>query len=222
MASRSQNLRFPRQHAAAVRVVHGDGCAGLLADAGHGQPVRRNRSRHRDQSRHRHRAEEQPGRCPACRSSSGSSACWRFIRNRRPKSARPAQAILDALGLKEDDRTKPTIVSSQVIRRVDDHQTQLINRMRHGNMILAGQTLYIMECEPAGYAALAANEAEKAAEHQHVGSPHVRQLRPPVPGRRRARHRRRLPSRRGRNRRRDGQGSETTITTTIRLLRSCR
>jgi hypothetical protein len=72
-------------------------------------------------------------------------------------------AILDALELKEDDRTKPTIVSSQIIRRVDDHQTQLINRMRHGNMILADQTLYIMECEPAGYAALAANEAEKAA-----------------------------------------------------------
>jgi hypothetical protein len=73
------------------------------------------------------------------------------------------QAILDALGIKEVDRTKPTIASSQVIRRVDDHQTQLINRMRHGNMILAGQTLYIMEVEPAGYAALAANEAEKAA-----------------------------------------------------------
>jgi hypothetical protein len=73
------------------------------------------------------------------------------------------QAILDALGLAEEDRTKPTIASSQVIRRVDDHQTQLINRMRHGNMILAGQTLYIMEVEPAGYAALAANEAEKAA-----------------------------------------------------------
>ncbi|MFO0790240.1 MAG: hypothetical protein U0805_12375 [Pirellulales bacterium] len=74
------------------------------------------------------------------------------------------QAILDALGLQENDRTKPTIASSQVIRRVDDHQTQLINRMRHGNMILAGQTLYIMELEPAGYAALAANEAEKAAD----------------------------------------------------------
>ncbi len=73
------------------------------------------------------------------------------------------RAILAALELNEDDRTKPTIVSSQIIRRVDDHQTQLINRMRHGNMILAGQTLYIMECEPAGYAALAANEAEKAA-----------------------------------------------------------
>jgi hypothetical protein len=72
-------------------------------------------------------------------------------------------AILDALDLKEEDRTKPVIASSQVIRRLDDHQTQLINRMRHGNMILAGQTLYIMEVEPAGYAALAANEAEKAA-----------------------------------------------------------
>ncbi len=74
------------------------------------------------------------------------------------------QAILDALELVEEDRTKPRIASSQVIRRVDDHQTQLVNRMRHGNMIIAGQTLYVMEVEPAGYAALAANEAEKAAE----------------------------------------------------------
>jgi len=50
------------------------------------------------------------------------------------------------------------------VRHLDDHQTQLINRMRHGNMILAGQTLFILECEPAAYAALAANEAEKAAQ----------------------------------------------------------
>ena len=40
----------------------------------------------------------------------------------------------------------------------------LINRMRHGNLILAGQTLFVLECEPAAYAALAANEAEKAAD----------------------------------------------------------
>ncbi len=72
-------------------------------------------------------------------------------------------AILEALGVKEEDRIKPRVLSSQVIRCLDDHQTQLINRMRHGNMILAGQTLYVMECEPAAYAALAANEAEKAA-----------------------------------------------------------
>jgi hypothetical protein len=74
------------------------------------------------------------------------------------------KAILDALELKEEDRIRPRILSSQVIRRIDDHQTQLINRMRHGNMIVPGETLYVMELEPAAYAALAANEAEKAAE----------------------------------------------------------
>jgi hypothetical protein len=73
------------------------------------------------------------------------------------------RAILDALHLKEDDRIKPEIVSSQVIRNIHDYHTQLINRSRHGDMILPGQTLYVMEVAPAGYAALAANEAEKAA-----------------------------------------------------------
>src|SRR4051812_47883604 len=45
------------------------------------------------------------------------------------------RAILAALELKEEDRIKPVVVSSQVIRHVDDYQTQLINRQRHGNMI---------------------------------------------------------------------------------------
>ena len=73
------------------------------------------------------------------------------------------EAILEALEVTEDDRIKPRVVSSQIIRNIDAHQTQLINRLRHGQMILAGQTLYVLEVEPAGYAALAANEAEKAA-----------------------------------------------------------
>ncbi|MCA9923532.1 MAG: hypothetical protein KC419_09555 [Anaerolineales bacterium] len=72
-------------------------------------------------------------------------------------------AILEALGLHEEDRLKPSVVSSQIIRNIDPHQVQLINRMRHGHMILAGQTLYVMEVQPAAYAALAANEAEKRA-----------------------------------------------------------
>ena len=74
------------------------------------------------------------------------------------------RAILEAVDLTENDRWKPRVLSSQVVRRIDDHQTQLINRMRMGNMILGGQTLYVMEVEPAAYAALAANEAEKAAK----------------------------------------------------------
>jgi hypothetical protein len=73
-------------------------------------------------------------------------------------------AILAEIGLEETDRRKPKILSSQVIRHLDDHQVQLINRMRHGHMIVPKQTLYVLECEPAAYAALAANEAEKAAE----------------------------------------------------------
>ncbi|HSM15510.1 MAG TPA: hypothetical protein VK845_00760 [Gemmatimonadales bacterium] len=72
-------------------------------------------------------------------------------------------AILEALEVKELDRIKPRVVSSQIIRHVDAHQVQLVNRMRFGHMLLAGQTLYVLEVEPAGYAALAANEAEKAA-----------------------------------------------------------
>jgi hypothetical protein len=73
-------------------------------------------------------------------------------------------AILADIGLSEADRRKPKILSSQVIRHVDNHQVQLINRMRHGHMIIPGQTLYVLEVEPAAYAALAANEAEKAAD----------------------------------------------------------
>ena len=72
-------------------------------------------------------------------------------------------AILAEIGASEQDRFKPRIASSQIIRRIDDHQAQLINRMRHGQMIIPGQTLYLLEMEPASYAPLAANEAEKAA-----------------------------------------------------------
>jgi hypothetical protein len=85
------------------------------------------------------------------------------------------QAILAALGVGKDQCLKPRVVSSQIIRNIDAYQTQLINRTRRGQLLLAGQTLYVLEVEPAAYAALAANEAEKAAsinilEVQAVGS----------------------------------------------------
>ncbi len=72
-------------------------------------------------------------------------------------------AILDALEVQESERWKPKVASSQVIRHVDDHHAQLVNRNRKGSMLIPGQTLYILEVEPAAYAVLAANEAEKAA-----------------------------------------------------------
>ncbi|HAN75944.1 MAG TPA: hypothetical protein DCQ63_17965 [Planktothrix sp. UBA8402] len=73
------------------------------------------------------------------------------------------RAILEFLGLQESDRLKPQIMSSQIIRNLDPHQAQLINRNRRGQLILGGQSLYILEVQPAAYAALAANEAEKAS-----------------------------------------------------------
>ena len=72
-------------------------------------------------------------------------------------------AILEALGLKEEDRWKPRILSSQIIHNVDAHHAQLINRMRHGSLLVARQSLFVLEVEPAAYAAIAANEAEKHA-----------------------------------------------------------
>jgi hypothetical protein len=72
-------------------------------------------------------------------------------------------SILEALNLEEKDRIKPRVLSSQVILNVDDLQVQLINRTRQGMMLVAGESLYILEVEPAAYAAYAANEAEKAA-----------------------------------------------------------
>src|SRR5437588_11212946 len=38
------------------------------------------------------------------------------------------QAILDALGLKETDRWKPRVMTSQVSRKIGDHQGQRVNR----------------------------------------------------------------------------------------------
>lgn len=73
------------------------------------------------------------------------------------------RAILDYLGVRQSDCLKPRVISSRIIRNITAHHTQMINRVRRGNMILAGQTLYVLEVEPAAYAALAANEAEKAA-----------------------------------------------------------
>ncbi|WP_041244107.1 hypothetical protein [Gloeobacter kilaueensis] len=72
-------------------------------------------------------------------------------------------AILQYLGASIRDRARPKVISSQIIRNIDAHQTQLVNRFKRGQMILAGQTLFVLEVEPAAYIALAANAAEKAA-----------------------------------------------------------
>jgi hypothetical protein len=73
------------------------------------------------------------------------------------------EAVLNAIGKTENDRIKPRILTSQLIKNIEDHHAQLINRTRWGMMILRGDTLFVLEVEPAGYAYYAANEAEKSA-----------------------------------------------------------
>ena len=83
--------------------------------------------------------------------------------NKQGEVRAAGKAILQALGVSQRDSLKPQVVSSQVIRNIDAYQAQLINRNRRGQLLLEGQTLYVLEVQPAAYAALAANEAEKAA-----------------------------------------------------------
>jgi hypothetical protein len=80
--------------------------------------------------------------------------------------------VLDRLGLQEMDRVKPQIASAQVVTNVDSYQAQLLNRFTRGNMLVAGETMLVLECTPAAYINLAANEAEKRASIKllHVSS----------------------------------------------------
>lgn len=71
--------------------------------------------------------------------------------------------VLNYLGLQTKDRLVPKILTAEIITNIDPYQAMLINRVRKGNLLLPGQSLYILEVHPAAYAVLAANEAEKAS-----------------------------------------------------------
>ena len=73
-------------------------------------------------------------------------------------------AILARLGMRVADRFRPAVESTRIITSVEPYQAQLLNKWASGSLLVPGQTLGILECAPAAYVALAANEAEKAAE----------------------------------------------------------
>jgi ethanolamine utilization microcompartment shell protein EutL len=90
-----------------------------------------------------------------------------FFILRSPSNAEVSMArdaILAELGASMTDRLKPAISSTQVITSVEPYQAQLLNKWRKGSLMVPGQTLGIIECAPAAYISIAANEAEKAAE----------------------------------------------------------
>ena len=74
------------------------------------------------------------------------------------------RAVLHSLKTREDERQKCRVAWSEVVRSITPDHSVLINRQdRRGSMILPGQSMFILETEPAGYIVYAANEAEKAA-----------------------------------------------------------
>jgi len=80
--------------------------------------------------------------------------------------------VLERLDLVKEDRIKPSVYSSNLITRVDPYQAQLLNRWRRGSMLVAAETLFVLEVAPAAYIMLAANEAEKKAQVKviHIAS----------------------------------------------------
>ncbi len=74
------------------------------------------------------------------------------------------EEILGNLGLAEGDRLRPRVVSAQLITGITGYHSMITNRMRHGNFLHEGQAMLVLETHPAGYALLATNEAEKAAQ----------------------------------------------------------
>lgn len=73
------------------------------------------------------------------------------------------KAILDELGATEQERQKPRVATNQIIRAIEPDHAQCVNKIRYGSMIVPGESLLILETDPAAYIAFAANEAEKAA-----------------------------------------------------------
>jgi microcompartment protein CcmL/EutN len=72
--------------------------------------------------------------------------------------------ILSHMKADVSDRVSPRIAWSETIRGMTPDHTVLINRQdRRGSMILPGESMFILETEPAGYVVYAANQAEKAA-----------------------------------------------------------
>ncbi|MEJ2389556.1 MAG: BMC domain-containing protein [Chromatiaceae bacterium] len=72
--------------------------------------------------------------------------------------------VLAQMNASVHDRQTCRIAWHEVIRGMTPDHCVLINRQdRRGSMILPGQSMFILETEPAGYIVYAANQAEKAA-----------------------------------------------------------
>lgn len=73
-------------------------------------------------------------------------------------------AVLSHMNATEKHRQECRIAWQEIIRGMTADHTVVINRQdRRGSMILPGDSMFILEVEPAGFIVYAANQAEKAA-----------------------------------------------------------
>lgn len=73
------------------------------------------------------------------------------------------RAVLEGSGLTEKDRARCTILQNKIIRSIEQDHAIAFTGMSQGNMALQGESVLIMEAEPAAYLSIACNEALKAA-----------------------------------------------------------
>ena len=73
------------------------------------------------------------------------------------------KAILNETALDENDRATVEILTQKIIRGVEQDHAIMFSGTAKGNMVIAGESVFIMESTPAAYLMIACNEALKAA-----------------------------------------------------------
>lgn len=73
------------------------------------------------------------------------------------------KAVLAGLGASASEQLAPRILYADVIEDITDQHAVILNRNREASMLLPGESLLVCEVTPALFAAMAGNEAEKAA-----------------------------------------------------------
>ncbi|NYG57125.1 hypothetical protein BJ980_000048 [Nocardioides daedukensis] len=73
------------------------------------------------------------------------------------------EAVLAGTGSSASDQLRPRVLYHDIIEDITDQHAVIINRNRQGSMVMPGESLLVYEMTPALFAAVAANEAERAA-----------------------------------------------------------
>ncbi|MGD2084706.1 MAG: BMC domain-containing protein [Candidatus Aminicenantes bacterium] len=72
-------------------------------------------------------------------------------------------AVLRRTNLDENDRAEVKILTEKTIRSVEQDHAIMFTGVAKGNMVLAGESVFILEATPAAYLMIACNQALKAA-----------------------------------------------------------